>query len=97
MKNKRAYAVYGRYNGKPAGFVGLYATKDEAHKAQKDSHVSCTIKQKNHPGKLVDNLASGMSYREARLDYLKSEKPNQYKMMRRAEGATDKEIELELK
>lgn len=96
MKNKRAYAVYGRYNGKAAGFVGLYATKKEAHEAQRQSHVSCTIKHENHPEKLVNNLASGMSYRESRLDYLRSEKPDQYKRVRRAEGATKKEIESEL-
>ena len=96
MKNKRAYAVYGRYNGKAAGFVGLYATKKEAHEAQRKSHVSCTIKRENHPEKLVNNLASGMGYRDARLDYLKSEKPDQYKRMRRAEGATEEEIQSEL-
>lgn len=96
MKNKRAFAVYGRHNGKPSGFVGLYATKKEAHDAQRQSRVPCTIKQENHPEKLVKNLTSGMSYREARLDYLKTEKPDQYKRVRKAEGAFDKEIQLEL-
>ena len=42
---KTVYAVYARFNGQPAGFVGLYRTRPEAREEAKYQQLGCIIKR----------------------------------------------------
>jgi len=42
---KEVYEVYGRFNGKPAGFVGRYRSREAADRDRAHSHVSTIVKR----------------------------------------------------
>ncbi len=44
-ERKAVYEVCGRWNGKPAGFVGRYRTRKEADEDRIHSHVSTIVKR----------------------------------------------------
>lgn len=63
---KRVYAIYGRFNNRPAGFIDMVLTLDEVYAIQRRSPVSVRVKRECISPLIYAKMQKGMSYRQAK-------------------------------